>query len=100
MPFKAHLRVFNPTANEHRGIVYAGTIFEARDPFSRMQNLSAIRDTRFTVPPGHTRIVEVESWCMNSRLNPPHGTAMLPTALAAKAYGSQQAAWDDLNSRR
>lgn len=100
MAFRTHLRVFNPSAQEQDGIIYAGTIFEVCDPFSRIQNLSAAHDTRFTVPPGETRIVEVESWCLNSRFSPPHATPMRPTGLAAKHYGSQGAVWEDMNRRR
>ncbi len=98
--FKTRVRLSNSTAGTLEGIIYAGTIFSVQDPFSRLQNLSAARNTPFKVPAGQSAIVEVESWCLNRSFSPPASTPMQLTSLTATAYGTQREAWDDMDRRR
>jgi hypothetical protein len=98
--FSANIRIRNNKPYDTSGIIYAGTVIETLDPFSRVQNLSVAQNMSFTVPAGQVQVVSVPAWCLNQSYNPPAGTPMRVTALSVAPYGSQREAWDDMGRRR
>jgi hypothetical protein len=98
--FSANIRIRNNRPYDTSGIIYAGTVIETLDPFSRVQNLSVARNVSFTVPAGHIQVVSVPAWCLNRSYHPPAGAPMRVTAFSVAPYGSQQQAWDDMDRRR
>jgi len=100
--YRLQIRVSNPDPYASvTSTIYAGTVFEIVDPFSRIQSLAPVRDVTVTVPPGQTQIIEVDSWCLNHFFAVPTNTPMRPTSLRlVRAYGSQSDVWADLDERR
>ncbi len=98
--FSANIRIRNNKPYDTSGIIYAGTVIETLDPFSRVQNLSVAQNVSFTVPAGQVQIVSVSAWCLNSGYQPPAGTPMRVTSLSVAPYGSQQETWDEMGRRR
>ena len=98
--FSANLRIRNNKPYDTSGIIYAGTVIETLDPFSRVQNLSVAKNVSFIVPAGQVQIVSVPAWCLNESYQPPAGTPMRVTALSVAPYSSQQEAWNDMRRRR
>ncbi len=98
--FSAELRISNKKPYDTSGVIYAGTVIETLDPFSRVQNLSAAQNVSFTVPAGQTKVVSVPAWCLNKSYRPPAGTPMRITALSVTPYISQGDAWRDMGLRR
>jgi hypothetical protein len=84
-----------------KAVIYGGTIFEVLDPYSGVQNLSAAKNTPIVVPPGETQLIEIDAFCLNESLVPPHGNAMRPTSLTLASHlDRQDRVWDDLRRRR
>lgn len=101
MPYRIRMNVRNPGPQPLPVTVHAGTIFQVRNPFARVQNLSVTRTTTFVVPPRSSIVKHVPAWCINRTFAPPCAVPMSITPLrTAKTYGSQQAAWDDLDGNR
>lgn len=98
--FSANIRIRNNKPYDTSGILYAGTVIETLDPFSRVQNLSVAQNVSFTVPAGQVQVVSVPAWCLNRSYQPPAGTPMRVTALSVAPYSSQREAWDDMGRRR
>jgi hypothetical protein len=98
--FSANIRVRNRKAYDTSGIIYAGTVIETLDPFSRVQNLAVAQDVSFTVPAGQIQVISVPAWCLNKSYKPPAGTPMRVTSLTTAPYRSQDEAWDDMARRR
>jgi hypothetical protein len=69
--YRLKIQVSNPGATPVTSTIYAGTVFEVLDAFSRTQSLAPIRNTTITVPPGQTQIIEVDSWCINHHFAAP-----------------------------
>jgi hypothetical protein len=97
--FLANIRMRNNQPYDARGIIYAGTVIETLDPFSRVQNLSVAENVSFTVPAGQVQVVPVPAWCLNPTYQPPAGTPMRLTRFSVAPYRSQQEAWDDMKRR-
>lgn len=98
--FSANVRIRNNKPYDTSGIIYAGTVIETLDPFSRVQNLSVAQNVSFSIPAGQVQVVSVPAWCLNQSYQPPAGTPMRVTALSVASYGSQDEAWTDMRGRR
>ena len=98
--FSTNIRIRNNKPYDTSGIIYAGTVIETLDPFSRVQNLSVTQNVSFTVAAGQVQVVSVPAWCLNQSYQPPSGTPMRVTALSVAPYGSQQETWADMGRRR
>ena len=91
----------NPGHRSRRVVIYGGSVFEVEDPLSRVQNLVATGDTEITIEPGQSKIVEIDTWCLNRPFSPPHETPMRPTVLAtSRLYTGQESLWRDMSQRR
>jgi hypothetical protein len=101
MTYQLRIRLRNPQQRPERTVIYGGTVFEVLDPFSGYQNLAATETTEVSVAPGETRIVEIDTWCLNQNYRTPSNTPMRPTSLAlASQFESQGGLWEDLARRR
>ena len=101
MGYRLQVSLRNPGSKPIDTVVYPGTIFEVEDPFSGVQNLAAVGKTSVTVHPGESRVVEIDTWCLNHFFSPPSNTRMRLTGLQlARQYADQGEVWDDLDSRR
>ena len=98
--YSANIRIRNNKPYDTSGIIYAGTVIETLDPFSRVQNLAVAQNVSFTISKGDVQVVSVPAWCLNASYRPPAGTPMRVTALSVAPYGSQREAWDDMKRRR
>jgi len=100
MGFRIRMKLHNPTSTAVSGIVYKGSVFEAVDPLSRVQNLVVAKDTPVSVSARGTQIIEVESWCLNQSYSPPHGQRFSPTIFqTTRDYDSQSSVWNDQRGR-
>jgi hypothetical protein len=101
MAFHLRVTMSNPSANPVTVTIPAGSVFEAADPFSRVQNLMTAQPVSVSVPPGQVKVVEIDSWCLNEPFSPPRQTPMRPTAFRpVRSYTSQSDLWGDLGRRR
>jgi len=101
MGFKLQLSVRNPGTEPVQTVIYRGTVFEVEDPFSGVQNLAAATQTAVTVQPGHSAVVEIDTWCLNHSFSPPGRTPMRLTGLTlVEDYAGQGDVWNDLDRRR
>ena len=97
--FSARIRIRNNKPYDTSGVIYAGTVIETLDPFSRVQNLSVAQNVSFTVPAGQVQVVSVPAWCLNKSYSPPRSTPMRVTGLTVAPYGSQDETWGDMGRR-
>jgi hypothetical protein len=101
MPYRIRVNVSNPGTQPVTTTIHAGTIFQVRNPFGRVQNLSVKSPRTVVVPPGGHQTVQVPVWCINHHFKPPHATPMSLTPLrTVNTYGSQGEAWADLDGKR
>jgi hypothetical protein len=98
--YSATIRMRNKRPFDQSGMIYAGTVIETVDPFSRVQNLSVARNVLFTIPAGQTQTVTVPAWCLNRSFSAPRTTPMRLTAFTVQPFASQTEAWDDMGRRR
>ena len=98
--YSAAIRMRNKRPFDQSGMIYAGTVIETVDPFSRIQNLSVARNVPFTIPAGQIKTVAVPAWCLNRSFSSPRATPMRVTAFAVQPFSSQAEAWDDMGRRR
>jgi hypothetical protein len=98
--YTANIRIRNNKPYDTSAIIYAGTVIETLDPFSRVQNLAVAQNVSFTVPAGQVQVVSVPAWCLNKSYSAPSGTPMRVTALSVAPYSSQGDAWEDMGRRR
>jgi hypothetical protein len=101
MAYHLRLTLSNPTADPVSVTIPAGSVFEVKDPFSRVQNLMTAQPVSLSLSPGQVEVVEIDSWCLNKSFAPPSNTPMRPTAFRPVApYSSQSEVWGDLGQRR
>lgn len=101
MAYRIKIQVTNPTASPVSTTVHKGSLFEVKNPVSRVQNLVVTRSQNFTIPPHTTQVIEVESWCFNRRFASPSGESFAPTLFqTVESYGSQDAVWSDQERRQ
>jgi hypothetical protein len=101
MAYRLRMTLKNTGTQTRRIVIYGGTVFEVEDPFSRVQNLVATNQSVAVVPPGQSRSIEIDTWCLNRSYSPPENTQMRPTVLATtQTYSSQQELWTDMGNRR
>jgi hypothetical protein len=101
MAYRLRMTLNNPSGQQRRVVIYAGTVFEVEDPVSRVQNLVATGQTVVTVGPGQSQPVEIDTWCLNRSFSPPRDTPMRPTVLTTmQAYRDQHELWNDMDTRR
>ena len=98
--FTANIRVRNNNPYDTSGVIYAGTVIETLNPFSRIQNLAVAQNVPFTIPTGQVQVVSVPAWCLNKNYTPPASTPMRVTSLAVAKYDTQAEAWEDMERRR
>src|SRR4051812_49313112 len=100
MNFRLSLTLNNPTSAAVTTVIAGGTVFEVLDPFSGVQNLAAASTTRMTVPAGHTKVVTINTWCLNQPSRPPANTPMRATRFSlASEFHTQGDVWTDLAGR-
>src|SRR3974377_1605354 len=98
--FSANIRIRKNKPYDTSGIIYAGTVIETLDPFSRVQNLAVAQNVSFSVPAGQVQVVSVPAWCLTKSYKPPTAAPMRVTSLTVAPYGSQDETWDDMGRRR
>lgn len=100
MSYRLRMTVGNPGAQPKRVVIYGGTVFEVRDPFSQTQNLVASADTSLTIAPGDAQVIEIDTWCLDPSFSAPKHTPMQPTALVTTStYADQEDVWRDMRAR-
>ncbi len=97
--YSANIRIRNNRPYDTSGIIYAGTVIETLDPFSRVQNLSVAQNVSFTIAAGQVEVVSVPAWCLNRRYSSPASDPMRVTAFSVAPFSSQQEAWAAMDRR-
>jgi len=97
MSWTAEIVLLNKTSVSVMVRVRKGQIFSNKKIGTGYQNVAAIKDYTFTLPPYASAAENIEVLCINPKLKPPTGFLNLTPYMINKDFLTQQDLWAIMN---
>lgn len=99
MAWTTEITIKNTSNSKLRCKVKKGQIFENKKIGTGLQNVAAVQDYVFDLPPHSTQVVQIDVLCINQRLRSPQGFLNITNFAVAKDFYSQDDLWSVMNKQ-
>lgn len=98
MSWTVEISIKNTSSSKLPCRIKKGQVFENKKVGTGFQNVAAVKDYIFDIPPNTTHKVHIEVLCINQRLAAPQGFLNVTSFAVSKNFSSQDELWNIMNT--